>query len=85
LVPAQVILEIGHVPNGDPLGGERFPIGMAEPTGELPQVVSDRTAGVGGQVMGGKILTGETILLRPDRQAIKNIIARILAAFVTEI
>ena len=55
LFPAQVILEVGHVPDGDPLDGERLPIGMAEPTGELSQVVSDRPASVGGQVMGGEV------------------------------
>ncbi len=84
LVPAQVILEIGHVPDGDPLDGERLPIGMAEPTGELPQVVADRTAGVGGQVMGGKVGRNQPALLRPDRQALENIIARILTAFWTD-
>ena len=81
-----MILEIGHVPDRDPLDGERLPIGMTEPSGELPQVVSDRTAGVGGQVMGGKVgSTDQSVLLRPDRQALENIIAPILAAFWTEI
>ena len=60
LLSAQVILEVGHVPDRDPLDGERLPIGMTEPGRELPQVVSDRAAGVGGQVMGGEVGRNQT-------------------------
>ena len=51
LFPTQMIFEVGHVSDGDSLHGERLSIGMAEPTGELSQVVADRPASVRGQIV----------------------------------
>ena len=78
-----MIFEVGHVPDGDPLDGKRLPVGMAEPTGELPQIVADRPAGVGCQIMSGEVLTGEPIFLRPDREILENNITPILFWFLT--
>ena len=85
LFSTQVILEVGHIPDGNSLHGEWLSVRHREPTSKLSEVGADRPASVRRHVVGGEIPTDKTSFVRPDRQALENIIARILAIFSAQI
>ena len=49
------VLEVGHVPGRHPADAEWLGIGLGEPRGKLPQVLSDGPAGVGREVLVAKV------------------------------
>jgi hypothetical protein len=81
LIPMQMVAKVSHVPKRDPFHHKRFSVGLAEPADELPQVVLDGSAGVVGEIVAGQVAHHEGWLFGSDRQALKNIIVRILALF----
>jgi hypothetical protein len=58
---------------------------LAEPSGELSQVVSDRPASVLRKVVTGDVGSDEGRFVLADKQPRENIIVRILTVFWTQI
>jgi hypothetical protein len=54
-IPMQVIAKVGHISKRDSFHNEKFPVGLAEPSGEFTQVVPDRLPGVRRKVMTSKV------------------------------
>jgi hypothetical protein len=78
LVPMEVISEIDHITDGDPLDGETFSVGLNEPTGELSQVVADRLSCVVGEIVAVEVFPHQRWFFGPDDQTLENIMMTIL-------
>jgi hypothetical protein len=76
-IPSLMIAEVSDVTGGDPTDDEPLTIRGDEPSGELPDVLSERSPGVVRQIVAGKELTKQGRFLYPDRNAAENIIATV--------
>jgi len=74
----QPATKVSDVPDGDTTHRERFLVCGREPGCEFPQVVGERTASVGTEIVTVEKPLDKGCLPVRDRDILKNIIARIL-------
>ena len=78
----KVVAEVHNITDGDPLHEEPFPIGLGEPTGELPQVAADRLPGVVGEIVAVEVFPHQRWFVGADRQTLENIMMRNSCGFL---
>jgi hypothetical protein len=78
LLPAQEVAEVADVPGRHPARPEWLLVGGGEPGGELRHVLDDGSPRFRGEVVATQVLAEKGGLVLCDRDAVKNIIARIL-------
>jgi len=78
LVPMEVVSEIDHITDGDPLDDESFPIDLGEPRCELSQIVADCLSCVVGKIMVVEVGAHQGRLVGSDQQTLENIMMTIL-------
>lgn len=78
MLATEAVLKVRHVSRRHPGNAEGFRIGLREPRGEFPQILDHGAAGVGREVLFGKVALDQGGFPRPDRDGEKNIITRIL-------